>query len=138
MTRVVLADTGPLYALADPSDQFHKRASAELAAIEKRGFAVAAAYPNICEAYTLVLRRLGNAYARQWLADLLAGAFLVNPESPDYALAAAQLDRFEDQPVTLVDAVITVLASRLRLSVWTFDRHFTTMRVRVWRRDPAG
>jgi hypothetical protein len=30
MSGVVLADTSPLYALADPSDQFHDRAHREL------------------------------------------------------------------------------------------------------------
>ena len=117
MTRAVLADTGPLYALADPSDQFHKRAATELAAIQKRRLAIAAAYPTVCEAYTLVLRRLGGDYARQWLAELLAGAVLLNPEPTDYALATAQLDRFPDHPITLVDAVTgidTLIAGHAR------------------------
>jgi predicted nucleic acid-binding protein len=133
MIQAVLADTGPLYALADPSDQFHSRASRELAAIERGGFAVAVSYPTICEAYTLVLRRLGVEYARQWLDEILSGAILWNPEPADYTVSAALLDRFAAHPITLVDAVSVVIGSRLRTPIWSFDRHFTTMRAKVWR-----
>jgi predicted nucleic acid-binding protein len=133
MTRAVLADTGPLYALADPSDQFHERAAAELAAIGKRGLAVAVNYATLCESYTLVLRRLGGGYARQWLAEMVTGAVLLNPEPSDYALAAAQLDRFADHDVTLVDAVTALMGAKLELPVWSYDRHFATMRVKLWR-----
>ena len=133
MNRTVLTDTGPLYALADPSDQFHGRAQAELEALEERGFTVAVSYATLCEAHTLVLRRLGGAYARKWLAEVLAGAVLVNPEPGDYVLAAAQLKRFPDHPITLVDALAAVMSGRLEIPVWSFDRHFRTMRVSVWR-----
>jgi predicted nucleic acid-binding protein len=130
--RSTLADTGPLYALADPSDQFHARATAELGAIEKGGLTVAISYPTLSEAYTLVMRRLGLVYARQWLDELLDGSVLVNPEAADYKLAMVQLHRFPDQPITLVDAVTAVLAKRLQIRVWTFDRHFVAMRTRIW------
>ncbi len=129
----VLADTGPLYALADPSGQYHVRAQAELESIENRALAVAVSYPTVCEAHTLVLRRLGIKYAGEWLAELLGSALLLNPEVVDYAVAASQLGRFADQAITLVDGVSAVLAARLGIPIWTFDRHFTTMRVKVWR-----
>ena len=74
MTRAILADTGPLYALADPSDQFHKQAGQELADIDKRGVRVSVSYATLCEVYTLVMRRLGGSFAHQWLAEVLAGA----------------------------------------------------------------
>jgi predicted nucleic acid-binding protein len=129
----VLADTGPLYALSDPSDQYHDRAHAEMGAIERRNLTVAVSYATLCEAYTLVLRRLGAQYAHQWLTEILDGAVLLNPEAVDYSFAAGQLTRFPDHPITLVDAVTAALSRRLEISIWTFDRHFATMRARVWR-----
>lgn len=133
MIRTLLADTGPLYALADPTDQFHARAATELETIDKKGFTVAISYATLCEAYTLILRRLGGDYARQWLAEIFAGAVLVNPEPSDYYWAASQIDRFPDQTITLVDAVTVALSLRLGVPVWSFDRHFALMRAKLWR-----
>ena len=131
--QAVLADTGPLYALTDPSDQYHARSRAELSVIEARNFKVAVSYATLCETHTLILRRLGGPYARQWLAEMLDGALLLNPEAADYSLAATQLTRFPDHPLTLVDAVTAVVSRRLEIPVWTFDRHFATMRTKLWR-----
>ena len=133
MNQAVLADTGPLYALADPSDQYHARSRKELAAIEARNFTVAVSYATLCETYTLILRRLGGGYARQWLDEMLEGALLLNPEAADYSQAAAQLKRFLDHPITLVDAVTGALSGKLEIPVWTYDRHFATMRTKLWR-----
>jgi predicted nucleic acid-binding protein len=133
MKAAVLADTGPLYALADPSDQYHVRATVELEAIAKRRFNIAVSYVTLCEAHTLILRRLGGAYSREWLAAVLDGTVLLSPEPGDYVLAAAQLEEFPDHPITLVDAVTAVMSRRLDLPVWAFDHHFTTMRASIWR-----
>src|ERR1700675_2773847 len=115
--NAVLADTGPLYALADPSDQFHTRAVKEIRLIEKRGASVAVGYATLCEAYTLVLRRLGGGYSRQWLTEILEGAALVNPDAGDYLLGAELLGRFADQPITLVDAVTAAISGRMEIPV---------------------
>jgi predicted nucleic acid-binding protein len=133
--KAVLADTGPLYALADPSDRFHDRARSELQSIERRGLQVMAGYPALCEAHTLVLRRLGGAYAREWLAEMLEGAVLFNPEPSDYSTAADRLRRFPGLRITLVDAITAVMADKLGILVWSFDRHFAAMRVKLWRQD---
>jgi predicted nucleic acid-binding protein len=130
--QAVLADTGPLYALADPSDQYHARSRTELTAIEARNFTVAVSYATLCETHTLILRRLGGAYASQWLDEMLDGALLLNPEAADYSQAAAQLTRFPDHAITLVDAVTGALSRRFDIPVWTFDRHFATMRHKLW------
>ena len=107
------ADTGPLYALADGSDQFHRRAHSELLEIDKRGLAVATS-------------------SRQWLTEVFEGTVLLNPVAADYLVAAQQLKRFGDHPITLVDAVTATMSGRLELPVWSFDRHFATMRTAVW------
>lgn len=103
-------------------------------AIERRELTVTVSYATLCEAYTLVLRRLGAAYAHQWLTEILDGAVLLNPEAVDYSFAAGQLTRFPDHPITLVDAVTAALSCRLEIPVWTFDRHLT----RRTRQSPAS
>jgi predicted nucleic acid-binding protein len=133
VNQAVLADTGPLYALTDPSDQYHARSRLELTAIEVHTFTLAVSYATLCETHTLILRRLGGPYARQWLDEMLEGALLLNPETADYSQAASQLTRFPDHPISLVDAVTATMSRRLEIPVWTFDRHFATMRTKLWR-----
>jgi len=131
--KLILADTGPLYALADVSDQYHSRAGQELLAAGKKGYGIAVSYATVCEAYTLVMRRLGGGYARQWLTEVLAGSVLVNPEAGDYLSAADLIGRFPDQPWTMIDALTAILSAKIKAPVWTFDRHFAAMRATLWR-----
>jgi predicted nucleic acid-binding protein len=132
MSRPILADTGPLYALADPSDQYHIRARQELARLEAEGYFVAVAYPTIAESYTLVLRRLGAAFAVSWLLELQEGVMALNPEPGDYTAAVSTVAGMPDQLITIFDAVTAVLSRRLKLPVWTFDRDFDLLHVKRW------
>jgi predicted nucleic acid-binding protein len=63
----------------------------------------------------------------------MARSGLVNPSSGDYQRAADRVQRFQDQAISLFDAVLAVLAETLDLPVWTFDHQFDVMRVAVWR-----
>jgi len=128
----VLADTGPLYAAADPDDAHHKRARRELSRLASGHREVVVAYPTLLEAYTLVLFRLGEGAASNWLEEM-ASAALVNPIAEDYRQAIAKVQSLKDQPITLFDALVATLAHRLSLEVWTYDHHFDVMRVAVWR-----
>ncbi len=100
-----------------------------------RDTSVLVVFPVLCEAYTLVLRRLGGRYAAGWLKEVLSVSLPVNPDAKDYLDAAQALGKYADQPITLVDAVVAGLTRRLAVPVWTFDRHFVTMRASVWRSD---
>ena len=128
----MLADTGPLYAAADPDDAHHRRARRELRRLASGHQEVVVAYPTLLEAYTLVLFRLGESVALNWLQDM-ASAALVNPIVEDYRQAVAKVQSLKDQPITLFDALVATLAGRLGLEVWTYDHHFDVMRVPVWR-----
>jgi predicted nucleic acid-binding protein len=130
--RAVVADTGPLYAAADPDDAHHKRAREELQRLAHDKYEVVVAYPTLLEAYTLVLFRLGKNAASRWLSDM-ASASMVNPNPEDYRQGVAIVQGLPDQLVTLFDATVGALAARLALEVWTYDHHFDVMRASVWR-----
>lgn len=133
MSRTVLADTGPLYAAADPDDAHHQRAHRELKRLARDKREVMVAYPTLCEAYTLVLYRLGKSMASSWMDDVCAGVALVNPLPEDYREARKRLHALTDQPITLFDATVAVLGERLGVQIWTYDHHFDLMRAAVWR-----
>ena len=128
----MLADTGPLYAAADPDDTHHKRARRELSRLASGHYEVVVAYPTLLEAYTLVLFRLGESAASNWLEEMASTA-LLNPLAEDYRQAIARVQSLKGQSITLFDALVATLAHRLRLEVWTYDHHFDMMRVAVWR-----
>ena len=133
MRSAVLADSGPLYAAVDPDDAYHPQAQRELKRLARNHQDVIIAYPTLLEAYTLVLHRLGRRNAANWLENIRAGAALVNPTGDDYHEAASKIQAFADQPISLFDATLAVLAARLGVAVWTYDHHFDIMRVEVWR-----
>ena len=130
--RAVLADAGPLYAAVDEADERHHRASDDLQKLDVEKRLVVVSYPTLLEAHALVLLRMGIVAARTWLV-LMSDASFINPEPEDYRQALAKLKELHDQKITLFDAVVGVLASRLGLPVWTYDHHFDVMRVPIWR-----
>jgi predicted nucleic acid-binding protein len=130
--EAVLADAGPLYAAVDPSDAHHGRAIQELQQLEQRQIQVIVSFSTLLETYSLVVRRLGRNVAFRWLREVRE-ATLVNPTPEDYRQAIAKVGGFADQSITLFDATVAVLASRIGVRVWTYDHHFAVMRVPVWR-----
>ncbi len=63
----------------------------------------------------------------------MSAASVINPTPEDYRQAMMRLAAFSDQSITLFDATLAVLASRIGLPVWTYDHHFDVMQVSVWR-----
>lgn len=133
MAPSILVDTGPLYALADPDDQYHSRANRELSAIRNQGKQIMALYPTVLEAYTLISRYLTLDYAHMWLDSTLAGIGLINPTPKDYFQSVEKVKTYKDQHITLFDAILTTVSDQLELPVWTFDSDFDVMKANVWR-----
>jgi predicted nucleic acid-binding protein len=132
MREAVLVDTGPLYAAIDPSDVQHRRALSELQKLARNRREVLVSSPILLEAYSLVRRRFDPNIAFGWLAEI-GEATLVYPTPQDYRHAMAKVQTYVDQPITLFDATLAILALRMKLQVWTYDHHFDVMRVPVWR-----
>jgi predicted nucleic acid-binding protein len=130
---IVLADTGPLYAVRDPDDDQHSRAQRELRHLRWQNLKVVVPYPVLLEAYPLVMRKLSIREAHRFLDEVVRGSIFENPTPEDYKKASLRVRRYEDQDITLVDAVIAEIACRRAAPVWTFDHHFDVMRVEVWR-----
>jgi predicted nucleic acid-binding protein len=129
----VLADTGPLYAALDPSDDHHDQAQGDIERLNSEGFGVAVAYPILCECYSLVLYRLGVETAHDWLGELKDNASLINPTPEDFREATELVLGYRDQALSIFDAVTAALSRRLEFPVWSYDHHFDVMRVAVWR-----
>jgi predicted nucleic acid-binding protein len=98
MKRVVLADTGPLYAALDQSDQYHRRAQEELGRLTHQRREVVIVYPILFESYSLVLYCFGKRTASSWLNETIHGASY--PTGEDYREAADILRAFADQRIT--------------------------------------
>ena len=133
MRRAVLADTGPLYAAVDPSDDSHERARKDIERLNREGLGVALTYPTLCEGYSLVLYKLGLEVAHRWLEETRENASQLNPTPDDYRAAEQVVLRYRDQDLSLFDAIAAVVGERLSLAVWTYDYHFDVVRAEVWR-----
>jgi predicted nucleic acid-binding protein len=132
LRRAVIADTGPLYAAVDPHDGYHRRALEQLEKLAREKREVIVPFPILLEAYSLVFAKLGGKAADKWLMET-AKAILLNPAPEDYRQAISKVRSFSDQSISLFDASIAALATRLALEVWTYDHHFDVMRIPVWR-----
>ena len=129
----ILADSGPLYALAIPSDEHHIQAQRDSQRMRQQQLDVVVAYPVLIETYHLLLRRVPLATAHGWLTQIMTRGSFVNPRDEDYLEASQRVRRYRDQQLTLVDAIVAVLSERAGVPVWTYDHHFDIMRIDRWR-----
>lgn len=133
MIKAVIADTTPLYALVDSSDQYHLKARQELSQIQALNLKVMIPYPIVLETYTLVLYRLGIQRAIKFSEEIKESAELIHPLEEDYTLAWQKVQQYPDQKITLFDAVTASISQRLNTPLWTYDHHFDLMLIPVWR-----
>ncbi len=85
------------------------------------------------QAYTLISRYLGLDFAHTWLFSVTTGTGLLNPTPEDNAESMIMIQKYDDQDITLFDAVVAVAAGKLQVPVWTFDSDFDLMMCDVWR-----
>ena len=128
----MLADTGPLYAALDPDHTHHERSHRDLDRLEDENLKVVVPYPALLESYSLVMRKLGNREAHDFLVQVVSTAILENAAIEDYQEAWTTVLLYSDQDISLFDAVIVEMGARLEAQVWTYDHHFDTIGAGVW------
>ena len=129
----MLADTGPLYAAWDRDDTHHERSQRDQDRLKGRNLKVVVPYPALLESYSLVMRKLGNMKAHEFLTQVVSTAILENATTEDYQEAFVTVLPYRDQDITLFDAVIAEMSVRLEAPVWTYDHHFDMLGADVWR-----
>ncbi|SCK10413.1 type II toxin-antitoxin system VapC family toxin [Streptomyces sp. WMMB 322] len=126
----LVVDAGPLYALLDRSDSWHKPCT-EL--LETHTGPLVVPTLAIAEVAHLVERRLGPRTELLLAQDFAEGAFSAEPVRPEDWLRMAELTaRYLDFPLGMVDASVVACAERLGAAeVATVDRkHFAAVRPR--------
>ena len=131
-TRRVVADSGPLLALFNGADRWHRPVMTWLQANPEA--LLVTTWPVLTEVCALLARRVGNVAALDFLRWGQRGGFKLDApdgDSIDAALAQVLLisERFKDLPFDLADASVAETAARLGLDhVLTIDSDFDVYR----------
>ena len=131
-SRIVLADTTPLFAAFSPNDQFHDRAQADLRRLEQERRPVAVLTTTIVETHTLILYRQGAVAATAWFDAVAPSARMIHPTMEDFRTAVPYTRRFPDQRLTVFDALVDVVSNRLSVPIWSYDHHFDVLQADRW------
>lgn len=132
MRHAVLVDTGVLYALVARSDQYHVRAQEEQQYITAERRELVVLYPVLTETYRLISQRVPLGAAHQWLRSITGSTTLHDPLDGDYRQSVLLVQRFQDQTLSLVDAMLAVVSERLDVPVWSYDHHMDVLGVQRW------
>jgi len=136
---IVVADTGAVLALIDRNDRHHE---ALKRALERPATRWVLPWAVLPEVDYLVAKELGAKVHDAWLTDLGDGLWDVEPMADtDLPLAEHWHKRYKALRMGLVDAVVAVVADRLRADVIaTLDlKHFGAVSLPgaplLWPRD---
>ena len=124
----VVADTGPLYALVDRSDAWHKRV-VDWWRKNREGVTIpVCVLPEVCY---LLNTRISSQAETAFVRSLANGELVVEQlETEDIVRAEVLLRKYADLEVGFVDATVIATAERLDAAeILTTDRrHFSAIR----------
>lgn len=125
----LIVDSGPLYALRDEDDQYHRQC-AEIALGHGEIVVPCSVLPEVSFHFE---KNLGADQIQPLLNDLETGALRLEDIRPsDYSRIGELLDQYADLSLGFVDASIIAVAERLGIkSIFTIDRRdFSVVRPR--------
>ena len=120
MRSTLVADTSVLYGALDRRDKAHPACVETLSSAG----AVAIPVPAIVETALLAERRLGVPTMARFLASVVDDSVLVvDLDREDYARVLELVVRYDDLPLSVVDASVVAIAERLEHdTIATLDR----------------
>lgn len=126
----IVADTGPLYALVDASDAWHKRV---VEWWRKNREPVVVPVCVLPEVFYLLHTRISQRAESAFVRSVADGEFVIESlEAEDVARAETLIRKYADLELGFVDATVIATAERLdAIEVVTTDRrHFSAVRPR--------
>lgn len=115
---MILADTGPLVAILNRGDAFHRPC---VAALHQLAPPLVTTWPVLTEAFSL-LEEAGRG-AQEALIRLVCNGALVVHDVTNTARLLELLHKYADRPMDLADGSLVVLAEQLGVyRVFTLDR----------------
>lgn len=126
----IVADTGPLYALVDASDAWHKRVVEWWRKNREPVVVPVCVLPEVCY---LLHTRISQQAEAAFVRSITDGEFVIESlEAEDVARAEALIRKYADLGLGFVDATVIATAERLdAVEVVTTDRrHFSAVRPR--------
>lgn len=135
----VIADTGPLYALIDKSDAWHKRVIEWWRKNREPVVVPVCVLPEVCY---LLQTRISQQAEAAFVRAISDGEFIIEPlEFEDVTRAEALLRKYSDLDLGFVDASVIATAERLDAAemLTTDRRHFSAVRpqhIGVFRLSP--
>lgn len=128
--RVIVADTGPLYALVDSDDAWHDRVVAWWKANRAPVIIPVCVLPEVCY---LLHERISPEAEAAFVQAIVNGEFNVEQmELDDLSRAESIMRKYADLEIGFVDATVVATAERLgAVEILTTDRrHFSAVRPR--------
>ena len=109
---MIAVDSGFLFALADQSDAWHRRAVAHVRQSDSESWV--STWPVLTETCHLLSTRLGPDFAPALLADVAAGSIQIwSPAESQGDELARLMRKYQDLPMDLADASLVLLAEHL-------------------------
>ena len=123
--RKIIVDGGPLIALFDADDHYHRRA---LEFVRQSRAKLISTMAVITEAmYVLDESLPARKNLLAWIQN--GGLTLTEPESGDFERIMELIEKYADLPMDFADAVIVALCERLGVThIASVDRHFAIYR----------
>lgn len=124
--KKVLIDSGPIIALFDASDKYHKKV---IDFIKSNRLPLITSIASITEALHLLdFNRNAQLDLLEWVHR--GGVEIFNIENSDFGRIKDLIEKYEDLPMDFADSCLVFLAEQLRLdTIATIDRDFTIYRI---------